>query len=105
MVLQHMGRAILYPLDQYGSDAFDDLESLNHYHGWVDGCISGDQPSDGFDYGAKLTESVLLGNIAVRYPKTTLAWDEAAMRITNNDQANQWLKRDYRDGWEIEAKS
>ena len=101
MVLKHMGRAKLYPLDQYANDAFDDLPSLNHYHGWVDGCISGDQPSDGFDYGAKLTESVLLGNIAVRYAKEKLLWDEEAMKITNHDQANQWLKRDYRDGWEI----
>ena len=103
MVLKHMGRAVLYPTDQYAPDAFDDLESLNHYHGWVDGCLSGQQPSDGFDYGAKLTESVLLGNIAVRYPKETLAWDEPNMKITNNEAANQFLKRDYRDGWEIEV--
>ncbi|NND96968.1 MAG: Gfo/Idh/MocA family oxidoreductase [Pirellulaceae bacterium] len=101
MVLKHMGRAILYPLDRYGADAFDDLESLNHYHGWVDGCLSGEQPSDGFDYGAKLTESVLLGNIAVRYRNESLQWDETAMKITNNDAANKWLKRDYRDGWDI----
>ncbi|MGB7343952.1 MAG: Gfo/Idh/MocA family oxidoreductase [Pirellulaceae bacterium] len=101
MVLKHMGRAVLYPTDQYAADAFDDLPDLNHYHGWVDGCISGQQPSDGFAYGAKLTESVLLGNIAVRYAPEKLLWDEAAMQITNNEEANQWLKRDYRDGWEI----
>ncbi|QDT11183.1 Gfo/Idh/MocA family protein [Planctomycetes bacterium K23_9] len=103
MVLKHMGRAKLYPLDQYATDAFDDLPSLNHYHGWVDGCLSGQQPSDGFDYGAKLTESVLLGNIAVRYANKKLLWDEPAMKITNHNEANQWLRRDYRAGWKLDV--
>jgi predicted dehydrogenase len=102
LVLKHMGRLALYPEQQFGADAVDDLESLNHYHGWVDGCISDDQPSDGFAYGAKLTEAVLLGNIAVRLRKQTLHWDEGAMRFSNHDAANAWLKRDYRSGWEIE---
>lgn len=103
MILQHMGRPVLHPSESYAADAFADLPSLNHYHGWVDGCISGEQPSDGFDYGAKLTESVLLGNIAARYPKETLKWDEAAMKITNKEEANAWLKRDYRNGWDIQV--
>ncbi len=102
MVLKHMGRAKLYPEEKFPADAFDDLESLNHYHGWVDGCISGQQPSDGFDYAAKLTEAVLLGNIAVRYRGQKLRWDEAAMKFVDHPQADQWLKRDYREGWEIE---
>ncbi len=52
MVLQHMGRLKLYPEEKFAVDAVDDLPSLNHYHGWVDGCINGEQPSDGFGYGA-----------------------------------------------------
>jgi predicted dehydrogenase len=102
MVIPHMGRIRLYPEEKFGADAFDDLESLNHYHGWVDGCISGKQPSDGFDYGAKLTESVLLGNIGVRFRNQSLTWNEQAMSFVGHDEANQWLTRDYRDGWEIE---
>lgn len=102
-VLQHMGRLVLYPLDQYPEGSFSDLESLNHYHGWVDGCLSGKQPSDGFGYAAKLTEAVLLGNIAVRFPKRTLKWNESDMSFSNHPEANQWLKRKYRDGWAIEA--
>ncbi len=102
LVLPHVGRMKVYPRDKYPEGSFDELESLNHYHGWVDGCISGKQPSDGFVYGAKLTESVLLGNIAVRLQNETLQWDEAKMSFTGNDAANQWLTRDYRDGWEIQ---
>lgn len=98
MVLPHVGPLRLYP-----GTSVEPLESLNHYHGWIDGCISGEQPSDGFDYGGPLTEAVLLGNIAVRYRKTKLKWDADAMKITNHEEANTWLRREYRDGWDVAA--
>jgi len=96
MVLPHVGAPRLYPHAE-----IEAVESVNHYHGWVDGCLSGKQPSDGFAYGGPLTEAVLLGNIAVRYRGMKLKWDPAAMRITNHNEANQWVRRDYRDGWDI----
>ncbi len=102
MVIPHMGRIMLFPEDKYPEGSFDELESLNHYHGWVDGCIDNVQPSDGFVYAAKLTESVLLGNIGVRYRNQPLIWDEGAMSFSNHAQANGWLRRDYRDRWNIE---
>lgn len=79
------------------------VEGANHYHGWVDGIISGDQPSDGFDYGGPLTEAVLLGNVGVRYPGEKLQWNGKAMKFANHDDANRWLRRTYREGWEIDA--
>jgi len=98
LVLPHVAAPRLYP-----HATMETLESLDHYHGWIDGCISGKQPSDGFDYGGPLTEAVLLGNIAVRYRLTKLQWDADAMKITNHDEANKWLRREYRDGWDIAA--
>ena len=65
--------------------------------------MSGKQPSDDFEYGARLTETILLGNIAVRYPTTKLQWDAAKMRFSNNDDANRWITRDYREGWDLKA--
>ena len=96
LVLPHVGAPRFYP-DQDVAEADDQ----NHYHGWVDGCVSGQQPSDGFAYGGPLTEAVLLGNIAVRYRGQKLVWDSESMTITNLEEANQWLRRDYRDGWDI----
>ena len=98
IVLPHIGALRVYPLADV-----EKVDGQNHYHGWVDGCIAGKQPSDGFEYAGPLTEAVLLGNIAVRYRKTTLKWDPGAMQITNHDEANQWLRRDYRGGWDIES--
>ena len=96
LVLPHVGAPRLYPEAKY-PDPLEAEESLNHYHGFVDGCISGKQPSDGFDYGGPLTEAVLLGNIAVRYKGQDLQWDAEAMKITNLPEANKWLTREYRD--------
>ena len=73
----------------------------DHYHGWIDGCLDSKQPSDGFTYGALLTETINLANIAIRFPNTKLDWDGANMKFTNNDEANKWLKRDYRKGWDL----
>lgn len=101
LVLPHVGKLRLYPEEKFANYNVPGQEDLNHYHGWVDGCLSGKQPSDGFEYGGKLTEAVLLGNIAVRYRLQTLKWDAEAFKITNLDEANKWLTRDYRDGWAI----
>ena len=74
----------------------------NHYHGWINGCLDDKQPSDGFDYGGLLTETIQLANIAIRFPKTKLKWDSANLKFTNNDEANKWVSRDYREGWDLE---
>ena len=98
VVIPHVGKMQAYP-----EAGFEIVPGENHYHGWIDGILQNKQPSDGFDYGGPLTESVLLGNIAVRYRGETLEWDAAKMKITSHDEANQWLRREYRDGWDIEA--
>ncbi|MBX3438487.1 MAG: Gfo/Idh/MocA family oxidoreductase [Planctomycetaceae bacterium] len=103
VVIPHVGEPRWYFAEGAPRPKIETLPSLNHYHGWIDGCLSGKQPTDGFDYGARLTEAVLLGNIAVRYRLQTLHWDDANLRITNLDEANQYLTRDYRSGWELPA--
>ncbi|MEZ6058649.1 MAG: Gfo/Idh/MocA family oxidoreductase [Planctomycetaceae bacterium] len=102
LVLPHVGAPTVYRTTDHAGEPIPLLPSLNHYHGWVDGCISQTQPSDGFAYGGPLTEAVLLGNIAVRYRNETLHWDAENLSITNNTTANKWLTRPYRDGWNIE---
>jgi len=102
LVIPHVQAPRLYFPGTGFSDEYEMAEDGNHYHGWIDGCLTGEQPSDGFDYGGLLTETILLGNIAVRYPGETLEWDAGAMRITSLEDANRWLTRDYREGWEID---
>src|SRR5690606_33012098 len=101
LVLPHVGKQRLYMKDGATAPESEPAEDLNHYHGWVDGCLSGKQPSDGFEYGALLTETALLGNIAVRYRGETLEWDAEGFRLSGPDGANRWLTREYREGWEL----
>jgi hypothetical protein len=51
-----------------------------------------------FDYASGLTASVLLGNVALR-AGTRIEWDASNMRVTNVPDANQFLGREYREGW------
>ena len=93
-----------------------------HYGAWVEASIAGygsdkaNNLSSNFDIAGPLTESVLMGNLAIRstniqkkngdnteYPgrHIKLLWDGPAMRITNFEEANQFVKRTYRQGWSL----
>ncbi len=92
-----------------------------HYVQWVNACIAGygkKELSAPFDIAGPLTETVLMGNLAIRsydlrtpkadgkgfnYPGRAiqLLWDGANMKITNFDEANQFVKRTYRNGWAL----
>ncbi len=55
-----------------------------------------------FDYASMLTEAILLGNVAMRAGKgTKLEYDAETGKIKNVQSANQFLKREYRKGWEL----
>jgi predicted dehydrogenase len=69
---------------------------------WVDAIKAG-KPSvamSNFDYAAMLTETVLLGNVAVRAGKK-IDWDGPNFKITNDSSANQYLHFEYRKGWTL----
>ena len=53
-----------------------------------------------FDYAAAFTENMLVGNVALRLQKE-LVWDGPNMKVTNFDEANQFVKRQYRQGWSL----
>ena len=54
-----------------------------------------------FDYAGPFTESVLLGNVALRYPGVRLMWDAPNMKITNMPDADQFVNHNYRAGWSL----
>jgi predicted dehydrogenase len=55
-----------------------------------------------FEYGARLTEFALLGNLAQHVGEgKKVEWDGPNMKVTNIPELNQWVKRPYRKGWEI----
>ncbi len=57
-----------------------------------------------FDFAAMLTETILLGNVAVRVGKK-LEWDGPNMKCTNCEEADQFIRGEYRKGWEVTAEA
>lgn len=74
--------------------------SIGHYQEFIEACKGGPRPGAHFDYGGPITEAVLLGNIAIRTGKT-LRWDAENMRITNDDEANRFVREPYHNGWTL----
>lgn len=71
-----------------------------HFAEWVRACKGGTPAGANFEYAARLTETVLLSNVAVR-ARRPIEWDTAAMKITNLPEANQYLTKSYRPGFGV----
>ncbi len=65
---------------------------------WIDSIHAGKQPGANFEYAARLTEVVLLGNLAVRLGKP-IKWNSDTMSVVGAPEADSMIKRAYRDGW------
>lgn len=97
-------------------------EANGHYAQWVEAAIAGygkNELSSPFEIAGPLTEALLMANLAIRgadiqrknadgkitYPGryTKLLWDNDQMKVTNFDEVNQFVKREYRKGWTLGA--
>jgi predicted dehydrogenase len=67
---------------------------------WAAAIKGGPGAMSNFDYAGSLTETILLGNVAIRAGKK-LMYDGPAMKFTNDASANQYLHKDYRKGWPL----
>jgi predicted dehydrogenase len=74
--------------------------SIGHHAEWLESILGGPPAASAFDHSGPLTEMVLLGNLAVRTGRR-IEWDAANMRVTNDREAQKFVKREYRKGWEL----
>jgi predicted dehydrogenase len=74
-------------------------KSIGHHAEWIKAAKDGSPTTCNFDYAGALTQTVLLGNVAYRLGKK-LEWDPAKLKVTNVD-AEKYISREYRKGWEI----
>jgi len=72
-----------------------------HEQDWVRACKGGKPASSSFDYSGPFAETVLMGNLAIRYPNRELLWDGGKMEVTNDKEANAYVRRQYRQGWTL----
>jgi len=74
--------------------------SPGHYRDWIRAAKGGDPACSNFSVAGPFVQWMLLGVIAMKF-EGKLNWDAAAMRFTNNDAANQFLKPTFRKGWDF----
>jgi predicted dehydrogenase len=72
-----------------------------HEQDWIRACKGGRPASSSFEYSGPLSETVLMGNLAVRFPDRRLLWNGEAMEVTNDADANAYVRREYREGWHL----
>jgi predicted dehydrogenase len=102
---------------------YTSLPEFGHHVAWTDACKAGFGSKEhkaltsSFDYSGPLTETVIMGNLAIRsynlrtanadgkgfsFPgRKKLLWDGGNMKITNFDEANQFVSRKYRGNWKL----
>jgi hypothetical protein len=90
---------VLFPKEKFSEFKMPEVGEINHYTSWVDACVGEGQTSSHFGYAGPLTESVLLGVVAIRFPKEPLQWDAEAGEFTHHADATARLTKDYREGW------
>jgi predicted dehydrogenase len=114
-------KGMLYSPDDYGAQFFlypaKDFMGVNkakpeklHVNGkgdmgmkmeWVEAMKGGPAAYSNFDFAAMLTETILLGNIAIRLNGEKLEWNGPDLKFTNNDKANGYLHYEYRSGYTL----
>jgi predicted dehydrogenase len=99
MVVPHWDMPRLFPEDKFRGFEMPQLNDVNHYTSWVDACLGDGKTTSHFGYAGPLTETVLLGSLAVRFPGERLQWDSPGGKFTNHDAANGRLTKSYRPGW------
>lgn len=114
LLAPHMGNPRLIPESKMKGFELPEPflpRDVDHYQEWIRACKGGPNPLANFDYAGLLTETILLGNVAARArlgkgPSRSRAgeklnWDGPNCKITNIPEANEYLRRDYRQGWSL----
>lgn len=73
---------------------------MDHFSEWARACKGGVAAGSNFEYSSKLTETVLLGNVAL-HAKRKIEWDSEAMKVTNLASANKFITEQYRAGFGV----
>jgi len=105
LLCPHGGSPRLLPTNQYADFTIDAVEGSDHYMQWTNACKGTDKTTSHFDYAVPLTETVLLGTIAIRFPGKEIEWNSEKLEVTNVAGANAFVRKSYRDGWQVKGLS
>jgi hypothetical protein len=101
LLIPHGGMPVLLPESKFKDHITPSLEPGNHYQNFIVACLGGPESVSHFAQTGPMTEAILLGTVAIRVPDTLLEWDADKMEFPNYPDANKFLRRTYRNGWNI----
>jgi hypothetical protein len=102
MILSDYGKHVLLPEAQFAGFVPPPqtiAKSPGHWAEWIECAKTGKTASCNFEYSGWLTEAHHLGNVAYKVGKK-ITWDPKGLRATNAPEADQYIRREYRKGWE-----
>jgi predicted dehydrogenase len=105
MLLADYDKRLLLPEEQFKDfqpPAASISSSIGHHAEWLNACKTGAATTCNFEYSGWLTEANHLGNVAYRVGKK-IWWDAEAIRCPNAAEADAYLHRKYRSGWQLKA--
>ena len=101
LLIPHGGMSVLLPESKFKNYITPQLEPGNHYQNFVVACLGGPKSVSHFAQTGPMTEAILLGTVAIRVPDQLLEWDSAKMKFPNYPDADKYLRRTYREGWNV----
>jgi len=101
LLIVHAGGLALLPQEKFKNYNKPKFAERNHYHHFVDACLGGEKTESHFAQTGPMTEAILLGTVAIREPDTLLEWDAENLKFSNYPDANTYLRRTYREGWNV----
>ncbi len=99
----YIAAPILLPEAQFKDFKIPKPGNADHYIQFVEAVRGNGKTSAPFAYAGPLTEMVLLGCLATRFPNVPLQFDAATLKVAGNDKAQAHVRRTYRKGWEVEG--
>jgi predicted dehydrogenase len=102
LLLPHGAGPVLLPKERFRGIERPSFAGPTHYQRFVDACLAGQPANSDFAVAGPMAEAVILGTVAIRVPGKVLEWDARRLRIPNCPEADQLLRRTYREGWEVD---
>lgn len=104
MLIPHQSGPQLFPKEKFRGIERPTLKGPTHYHRFVDACLGGEPAASRFEISGPMAETIILGTVALRVPGEKLEWDAKHLKIPNRPDAEKFLRRTYRSGWNVDLK-
>jgi len=101
LLIPHQGTTVLLPESKFKDHVITLPQPGNHYQNFVNACLGGPATESHFAQTGPMTEAILLGTVAIRVPDQLLEWDSVNMKFPNYPEADKFIRRNYREGWNI----